>query len=74
MNKKLNIPVMKNDAAYEKPLPIKIVHLGTLPEIKRNSDAFAVDWQLEGAGNWPKDNSSGRSQNIARSPTNGRKH
>ena len=72
MNEKRNIVVMKIDAAIEKPSPIKIIHLRTRPEIKRNSDAFAVDWQLEGFSAGWENNFAARVHKIASGLTNGR--
>jgi len=72
MNDKRNILVVEIDAAQEKPSPIKIVHIRTLPEIKRDNDAFTVDWQLEASSAYPANNFSARRHKIADCLTNGR--
>ena len=70
MNEKRNIVVMKIDAAIEKPSPIKIIHLRTRSEIKQNSDAFAVDWQLEGSSVFSENNFTARFHKNASGITN----
>ena len=71
MNEKRNILVMNIDAAKAQPSPVKIIHIRTLPEIKRNSDSFAVDWQLEGSGTCLENNFSARPHKIAGGLTDG---
>jgi hypothetical protein len=71
MNDKRNILVMKTDAAQEKPSPIKIVHIRTLPEIKQDNDAFAVDWQLEASSAGSENIFPARRHKIAGGLTNG---
>ena len=65
MNEKRNILLVEIDAALEKPSPIRIVHIRTLPEIKRDNDAFAVDWQLEASSLGSENNFSVRRHKIA---------
>jgi len=71
MNKKQNILVMKNDAARQKPSPVKISFLRKAAEIKPGSDAFAVDWQLDTAGTTPENIFSGGRHHPATGQTNG---
>jgi Na+-transporting NADH:ubiquinone oxidoreductase subunit NqrA len=72
MNEKRNILVVEINAAQEKPSPIKIIHLRTRSEIKHNSDAFAVDWQLEGSSAFSENNFIARFHKNASGLTNGR--
>jgi len=70
MNEKRNRLVMNVDAAPAEPSPIKIVR--TRSPIQRTSDAFAVDWQLEGFSAGWENNFAARVHKIASGLTNGR--
>jgi hypothetical protein len=71
VNEKQNILVMTIDEAQEKPCRLKLFHILTLPEVKRNSDVFPIDWQMEESSADSENNFSARRQKIASGPTNG---
>jgi hypothetical protein len=70
MNEKRHILVRNIDEAQVKPAPIEIVHLRTWPELKRNSDAFAVDWYLEESGAGAEPSFPTRRHDLAGARTN----
>jgi hypothetical protein len=71
MNDKRNVLVVKFDEGQVKPSPPKITFVSTLPEIKKTSDGFAVDWQLEGSSTCLENKFSVRRHKIAGGLTNG---
>lgn len=76
MNEKQNIFVEIPGGAELSPWAVKITHVRPAPVIKPNSDAFAVDWQLEGgagAATSSETNLAGWRQHIAGGQTNGRR-
>jgi hypothetical protein len=73
MNEKQKILVLTNHAAQPKASSVKIIFIGPAPEMKPNSDAFAVDWQLEGPGVCAKNKFSSPRHNLALGQTNSRK-
>jgi hypothetical protein len=72
MNEKRNVLVVKFDESQEKPSLLKITFISTSPEIKKTSDAFAVDWQLETSSASSENNFSALRHKIAAGITNGR--
>ena len=72
MNEKQNILVVKLNAADQTPVPVRIKFIRPWFEIKPNSEAFAVDWQMEGPGEAPEAQLPGWRHHLAGGPPNGR--